>query len=146
MARSLRSLVKSWFQTGDVPTQSQYSDTIDSSVYWEDDIEHTLTNDADKVPASDAVYDAIDAIPTPTLQQVTVAGASTTNGIEVGGLAILQTSERLDLASSGQIDFTPDTATPANKTTIQFTTPTANNNITFKDESGTVALDRKSVV
>ena len=74
------------------------------------------------------------------MQQVTVAGASTTNGIEVGGLAILQTSERLDLSSSGQIDFTPDTATPANKTTIQFTTPTSNNNITLQDGSGTVAF------
>jgi hypothetical protein len=56
---SLRSVIKSWFQTGDVPTQTQYSDTFDSTVIWDDDVEHTLTNDANKVPASDAVFDAI---------------------------------------------------------------------------------------
>lgn len=140
MARSLRSLVKSWFQTGDVPTQAQYSDTIDSSVYWEDDIEHTLTNDANKVPASDAVFAAIGAVPVPDLAQVTSAGNSTTSGIDVASVNIISGTEQVSLSSNGQIDFTPDTTTPANKTTIQFTTPTANNNIVFKDESGTVAF------
>jgi len=140
MARSLRSLVKSWFQTGDVPTQAQYSDTIDSSVYWEDDIEHTLTNDADKVPASDAVYAAIGAVPTPNLQDVTNAGATTTNSIDVLALNIIQGTEQVSFASNGQIDFTPDTTTPANKTTLLITAATANNNIVFKDESGTVAF------
>ena len=140
MAKSLRSLVKSWFQTGDVPTQTQYSDTIDSSVYWEDDVEHTLTNDADKVPASDAVFAAIGAVPVPTLAQVTAAGNTTTSGIDVASVNVTQGNESFSISSSGQIDVIPDTTAPSTKTTIQFTTPTGNNNITLQDASGTVAF------
>jgi len=105
MARSLRSLVKSWFQTGDVPTQAQYSDTIDSSVYWEDDIEHTLTNDADKVPASDAVYAAIGAVPTPNLNEVLVEGNETLGtNIKVNDADAIEL-ENASLLKKGTYDF-----------------------------------------
>ena len=137
---SLRSVIKTWFQTGDVQTQTQFSDTWDSTVIWADDVETTLGTTDTKVPTSKAVSDAIAAVGTPTLQEVTTAGSTTINGIEVGGLAITGTSQRVDFASNGQIDFTPNTATPSNKTSLLFATPTANNNITFKDESGTVAF------
>lgn len=105
-----------------------------------DFIETTLGTTDTKVPTSKAVSDAISGIATPTLQEVTTAGSTTGNGIEVGGLAITGTSERVDFASNGQIDFTPNTATPSNKTSLLFATPTANNNITFKNGSGTVAF------
>ena len=136
MAKSLRSLVKSWFQTGDVPTQTQYSDTIDSSVYWEDDVEHTLTNDADKVPASDAVFAAIGAVPVPNLAQVTAAGNTTTSGIDVAGVNVTGTSDSFSISSSGQIDAIPDTTAPTNKTTIQFNAPTGSNAYFIPDKAG----------
>jgi hypothetical protein len=85
-----------------------------------------------------AVWDLIPSVP--TLAQVTAAGNSTTSGIDVAALNIIQGTEQVSFASNGQIDFTPDTTTPANKTTLVITAPTANNNITFKDESGTVAF------
>jgi hypothetical protein len=87
-----------------------------------------------------AYFDTLYLTAVPNLAQVTSAGNSTTSGIDVGGLNIKQGNEDLSFASNGQIDFTPDTTTPANKTTILITAPTANNNITFKDESGTVAF------
>jgi len=105
MARSLRSIIKQFFQTGDVPTESQYVDTIDSSVYWEDDVEHTLTNDADKVPASDAVYAAIGAVPVPNLNEVLAEGNETL-GINIK----LQNSDSIELDNTsvlrkGTYDF-----------------------------------------
>ena len=108
MARSLRSLVKSWFQTGDIPTQTQYSDTIDSSVYWEDDIEHTLTNDANKVPASDAVFAAIGAVPTPNLNEVLVVGNETDGtNIKVNDADAIEL-ENASLLKKGTYDFGGD--------------------------------------
>lgn len=83
MAQQTRSTIKTYFETGDVPTQSQFSDSFDSQVFWQDDVEHTLTNDATKVPASDAVTAAIAAVPTPTLEQVTTEGHTTTTPIVV---------------------------------------------------------------
>ena len=60
MAKSLRSVIKAFFQTGDVPTQAQYVDTIDSSVYWQDDVVTDLTsNSDDKVPTVKAVKDGV---------------------------------------------------------------------------------------
>ena len=136
MAKSLRSLVKSWFQTGDVPTQTQYSDTIDSSVYWEDDVEHTLTNDADKVPASDAVFAAIGAVPVPNLAQVTSAGNTTTSGIDVAGVNVTYNTESFQISPTGQIDAIPDTTAPTNKTVIQFNAPTGSNFYFIPDKAG----------
>jgi len=108
MARSLRSLVKSWFQTGDIPTQTQYSDTIDSSVYWEDDVEHTLTNDANKVPASDAVFAAIGAVPTPNLNEVLVEGNETLGtNIKVNDADAIEL-ENTSLLRKGTYDFGGD--------------------------------------
>jgi hypothetical protein len=60
MAKSLRSVIKAFFQTGDVPTEAQYVDTIDSSVYWQDDVETNLTSNSDlKVPTIKAVVDGL---------------------------------------------------------------------------------------
>jgi hypothetical protein len=87
-----------------------------------------------------AYFDTLYLTAVPDLEQVTAAGNSTTSGIDVASVNIISGTEQVSLNSSGQIDVTPDTTTPANKTTIQFTPPTASNNITFKDESGTVAF------
>ena len=141
MAQQSRSTIKTYFETGDVPTQSQFEDSFDSEVFWQDDVETTLGTTDTKIPTSKAVSDAISAIPTPTLQDVTTAGNTTVVGIDIGGsISLNSTPQKVDIAASGQIDFTPDTSSPSIKTTITFTTPTANNQITFKDESGTVAF------
>jgi hypothetical protein len=87
-----------------------------------------------------AYFDTLYLTAVPNLQDVTNAGATTTNSIDVLALNIKQGTEQVGFASNGQIDFTPDTTTPANKTTLLITQPTANNNIVFKDESGTVAF------
>lgn len=134
--KSLRSVIKAFFETGDVPTQAQFSDSFDSQVFWQDDVEHTLTNDANKVPASDAVTAAIASVPIPTLAQVTTAGNTTTSGIDVGGLIIKQTNEQFALASSGQLDYTPDTSLPSIKTSVFITTPTGNNQYSIPDKGG----------
>ena len=140
MAQQSRTTIKTYFETGDVPTQSQFEDSFDSEVFWQDDVETTLGTTDTKVPTSKAVSDAISAIPTPTLQDVTTAGNTTTDVITTNGLQLISGNEQVSFATNGQIDFTPDTTTPTNKTTISITPPTANNNITFKDESGTVAF------
>jgi hypothetical protein len=154
MARSLRSLVKSWFQTGDVPTQTQYSDTIDSSVYWEDDIEHTLTNDANKVPASDAVFAAIGSIPS-SVQSVTGSYVDNTDPLnpiinvptledvnDAGGLAATNSSKygdvtnQLMLVGFNNIEY-QDVVNGFN-TVLSFDLPTvAGGALKFPDTAGT---------
>lgn len=61
MAKSLRAAIKAFFQTGDVPTQAEYVDTIDSSVYWLDDVVTTIDNTStdDQVPTAKATYDLL---------------------------------------------------------------------------------------
>ena len=87
-----------------------------------------------------AYFDTLYLTAVPTLQQVTDAGATTTNSIDVISLNIIQGTEQVSFASNGQIDFTPDTTTPANKTTLLINAPTATNTITLQDGSGTVAF------
>jgi hypothetical protein len=81
MAQSLRAIIKAFFQTGDVPTQAQYVDTIDSSVYWLDDVETTLTNSSTKVPRSDAVFAEISKTWNTTLVSASLTASNNTQYI-----------------------------------------------------------------
>ena len=64
---------------------------IESEVNWEDDVVTTITiaSTDDEIPTAKAVYDAIDAIPTPNLQSVTDGASNneTTNPLIVGDIA-----------------------------------------------------------
>ena len=84
---------------------TMYLSDIESEVNWEDDVEHTLTNDALKVPASDAVFNAIGAIPTPTLNDVLVAGNETLGtNIKVNDADAIEL-ENTSLLKKGTYDF-----------------------------------------
>lgn len=64
MAQENRATIKTYFETGDVPTQSQFGNSFDSQVFWVDDVETDLTSNSDsKVPTVKAVVDGIAAIP-----------------------------------------------------------------------------------
>jgi hypothetical protein len=64
MAQQDRSTIKTFFETGDIPTEAQFGDSFDSQVFWVDDVETDLTsNSDDKVPTVKAVVDGIAAIP-----------------------------------------------------------------------------------
>ena len=64
MAQENRAQIKTYFETGDVPTQSQFANSFDSQVFWVDDVETDLTSNSDsKVPTVKAVVDGIAAIP-----------------------------------------------------------------------------------
>jgi hypothetical protein len=64
MAQQARATIKTYFETGDVPTQSQFANSFDSQVFWQDDVETDLTSNSDsKVPTVKAVVDGIAAIP-----------------------------------------------------------------------------------
>jgi hypothetical protein len=59
MAQQNRTTIKTFFETGDIPTQAQFGDSFDSQVFWVDDVETTLGNTDTKVPTSKAVNDTI---------------------------------------------------------------------------------------
>jgi hypothetical protein len=60
MAQQDRSTIKTFFETGDIPTEAQFGDSFDSQVFWVDDVETDLTsNSDDKVPTVKAVNDAM---------------------------------------------------------------------------------------
>ena len=60
MAQQNRSTIKTFFETGDIPTEAQFGDSFDSQVFWVDDVETDLTsNSDDKVPTVKAVNDAM---------------------------------------------------------------------------------------
>jgi hypothetical protein len=59
MAQQNRSTIKTFFETGDIPTEAQFGDSFDSQVFWVDDVETTLGNTDTKVPTSKAVNDTI---------------------------------------------------------------------------------------
>jgi hypothetical protein len=59
MAQQNRSTIKTFFETGDIPTEAQFGDSFDSQVFWVDDVETTLGNTNTKVPTSKAVNDAM---------------------------------------------------------------------------------------
>jgi len=59
MAQQNRSTIKTFFETGDIPTEAQFGDSFDSQVFWVDDVETTLGNLDTKVPTSKAVNDAM---------------------------------------------------------------------------------------
>ena len=117
---SLRSVIKSWFQTGDVPTQTQFSDTWDSTVIWGDDVETTLGTTDTKVPTSKAVSDAIAAVPIPTLEEVNDAGGlAATNASKYGDVTnqLMQVSlsgiERVDVPNGFNTVLSFDAPTAA---------------------------------
>jgi hypothetical protein len=59
MAQQNRSTIKTFFETGDIPTEAQFGDSFDSQVFWQDDVETTLGTTDTKVPTSKAVNDAM---------------------------------------------------------------------------------------
>jgi hypothetical protein len=106
---------------------------IESEVNWEDDVEHTLTNDALKVPASDAVFNAIGAIPTPNLQAVTDGASNneTTNPLIVGVVGTEHTEyNAFDITYNLNIF----------KTILSFVHPSSTNFVNIQDGSGTLAF------
>jgi hypothetical protein len=83
-----------------------------------------------------AYFDTLYLTATPNLAQVTVAGNTTTSGIDVAALNVTQGTESFQINSNGQIDAIPDTTAPTNKTTIQFNSPTGNNQYSIPDKAG----------
>jgi hypothetical protein len=59
MAQQDRSTIKTFFETGDIPTEAQFGDSFDSQVFWVDDVETILGTTDTKVPTSKAVNDAM---------------------------------------------------------------------------------------
>lgn len=119
MAKQNRSTIKTYFETGDVPTQTQFGDSFDSQVFWNDDVVTTLGTTDDKVPTEKAVSDAINAIPTPTLEQVNDAGgAAATNASKYGEVA-----NQLMAVSFNSVEYT-DVPNGFN-TVLSFEAPTA---------------------
>ena len=110
---------------------TMYLADIESEVNWEDDVEHTLTNDALKVPASDAVFNAIGAISTPNLQAVTdgVSNNETTNPLIVGVVGT-QTIEYNNASIKHEVALLLNT-------TLQFVYPTGSGFINIPDVGNT---------
>jgi hypothetical protein len=126
--RSLRSVIKAFFETGDVPTQSQFSDSFDSQVFWQDDVVTDLsTNDDNHVPTVKAVVDGIAAVGTPTLQAVTDIGAETDNP-----LLVRQAGDTQNLLRKNGILHTSE-ATGGTSTWLSFNTPTGTGSIAIQD-------------
>lgn len=132
MAKQNRSTIKTYFETGDVPTQTQFGDSFDSQVFWNDDVVTTLGTTDDKVPTEKAVSDAIDAIPTPTLEQVNDAGgAAATNASKYGEVA-----NQLMAVSFNSVEYT-DVPNGFN-TVLSFEAPTAaGGSVIIPDTGGT---------
>jgi len=62
MAQQNRSTIKTFFETGDIPTQAQFGDSFDSQVFWVDDVKTDLSSNSNlNVPTVKAVVDAIAA-------------------------------------------------------------------------------------
>jgi hypothetical protein len=119
MAQQNRSTIKTYFETGDVPTQTQFGDSFDSQVFWQDDVETTLGTTDTKVPTSKAVSDAIAAVPVPTLEQVNDSGGvAATNASKYGDVA-----NQLMQVSFNNIEYT-DVPNGFN-TVVSFEPPTA---------------------
>ncbi|MBL7779921.1 MAG: hypothetical protein JNM22_01805 [Saprospiraceae bacterium] len=77
MAKQAINTIKSWFQTGDKPTQSQFWDWLDSFVHKDDTIEINNVNGLDDALGSLASQAAVDAI-TPILLSGTATSRSVT--------------------------------------------------------------------
>jgi hypothetical protein len=60
MAQQDRSTIKTFFETGDIPTEAQFGDSFDSQVFWVDDVVTTIDNTSTdaEIPTAKAVYDA----------------------------------------------------------------------------------------
>ncbi len=54
-----KATIKTYFETGDVPTQAQFEAFIDGTVFWDGDVETTLGTTDTKVPTSKAVSDQL---------------------------------------------------------------------------------------
>jgi hypothetical protein len=59
MAQQNRATIKTYFETGDVPTESQFANSFDSQVFWVDDVVTSVDNTSTdaEVPTAKAVYD-----------------------------------------------------------------------------------------
>ena len=59
MAQENRATIKTYFETGDVPTQSQFANSFDSQVFWVDDVVTSVDNTSTdaEVPTAKAVFD-----------------------------------------------------------------------------------------
>ena len=132
MAKQNRSTIKTYFETGDVPTQTQFEDSFDSQVFWNDDVVTTLGTTDDKVPTEKAVSDAINAIPVPTLAAVNDAGGqAATNASKYGDI-----TNQLMLVSLNNIEY-QDVPNGFN-TVVSFEAPTAAGGaILIPDTAGT---------
>jgi hypothetical protein len=93
----------------------------------------TVASTDDEIPTAKAVYDAIAGItPTiPTLDEVTTAGAETTNRIIIGDVTTIYNQYQ-----EAAINHNDN----GNSTLLQFTPPTGSNTINIQDGSGTLAF------
>jgi hypothetical protein len=59
MAQENRATIKTYFETGDVPTESQFANSFDSQVFWVDDVVTSVDNTSTdaEVPTAKAVFD-----------------------------------------------------------------------------------------
>lgn len=123
---SIRTILKSYFETGKKPTQAQFSDLIDSVFNLdEDDVadlgaealankKTTLADNSDTYyPTQKAVKTAVDA------KQDTLVSA--TNIKTINGESILGSGD-LEIASGGSSFWTPKTATKVSGTSITIPT------------------------
>jgi len=93
----------------------------------------SIASTDDEIPTAKAVYDAIDAIPTPNLQAVTDGAGNneTTNSLIVGVVG----TENIEYKSF-EIIYNLDPF----KTILSFVHPSSTNNVLIQDGSGTLAF------
>jgi hypothetical protein len=85
MAQQNRSTIKTYFETGDIPTEAQFGDSFDSQVFWVDDVETDLTSNSDsKVPTIKAVVDGINKTFIETLSKASFETKIAGNLLQVG--------------------------------------------------------------
>jgi hypothetical protein len=126
-----KATIKTYFETGDVPTQAQFESFIDSTVFVDENPVMSVTGTT--VDNTDPQNPIVNV---PTLLEVTTAGATSLYPITTAGISLQSGNESVDISTTGQIDVTPDTTSPTLKTTIQFDTPTGNNQYAIPDKGG----------
>lgn len=83
MAQQSRATIKTYFETGDIPTQGQFENSFDSEVFWVDDVETDLSSNSDlKLPTVKAVVDGMSSYETITKTNWDIL--VTANGLVLG--------------------------------------------------------------
>lgn len=86
MSKQSISILKSWFQTGDKPTESQFADLIDSFVHKDDTIEISSVNGLDDALSGFASQESVDA-----LTPIVISGNTTGKSVPIPAGVYLET-------------------------------------------------------